>query len=139
MFIDMMMPMVYMLTGISALIFFVVMYLMMKVMIDRSAWSISLFKIFGYNFRETRRLYLSGNFYIISAGALICIPVCKRVMDGLYPYLVSNVSCGINLTFQWQLYVGIYMAILALYFIINQALAVKLKKVVPARILMKRE
>lgn len=138
-FIDMMMPMVYMLTGISALIFFVVMYLMMKVMIDRSAWSISLFKIFGYNFRETRRLYLNGNFYIISAGALICIPVCKRVMDGLYPYLVSNVSCGINLTFQWQLYVGIYMAILALYFIINQALAVKLKKVVPARILMKRE
>ena len=33
---------------ISTLIFAVVMYLMMKVMIDRSAFSISLIKVFGF-------------------------------------------------------------------------------------------
>lgn len=45
-FTDMMGPMVVMLVAISALIFMIVMYLMMKVMIDRSAFSISLMKVF---------------------------------------------------------------------------------------------
>ena len=46
-FTDMMGPMVSMLAAISALIFMIVMYLMMKVIIDRSAFSISLMKGFG--------------------------------------------------------------------------------------------
>ena len=70
-FTDMMGPMVVMLVAISALIFMIVMYLMMKVMIDRSAFSISLMKVFGYRRREIRRLYLDGNFYVILLGALI--------------------------------------------------------------------
>ena len=47
-FISLMMPMVVMMVTLSAVIFAVVMYLMMKVMIDRSAFGISLMKIFGY-------------------------------------------------------------------------------------------
>lgn len=49
---------------ISTLIFAVVMYLMMKVMIDRSAFSISLIKVFGFRTKEIRKLYLDGNFFI---------------------------------------------------------------------------
>lgn len=71
----MMGPMVVMLVAISALIFMIVMYLMMKVMIDRSAFSISLMKVFGYRRREIRRLYLDGNFYVILLGAVICVPL----------------------------------------------------------------
>lgn len=41
-FVTRMQPMIYMMVVVSALIFCVVMYLMMKVMIDRSAFSISL-------------------------------------------------------------------------------------------------
>lgn len=76
-FTDMMGPMVVMLVAISALIFMIVMYLMMKVMIDRSAFSISLMKVFGYRRREIRRLYLDGNFYVILLGALICVSAGK--------------------------------------------------------------
>lgn len=138
-FIDLMQPMIYTMCIVSALIFCVVMYLMIKVMIDRSAFGISLVKIFGYRTKEIRKLYLNGNFYIVAIGAAICIPLSKRVMDMIYPYLISNVTCGMNLSFGWQLYVGIWLAVIVLYFFINQLLVLRLKKIVPAEVLKNRE
>ncbi len=138
-FVSLMMPMVVMMTELSAVIFCIVMYLMMKVMIDRSAFGISLMRIFGYRTKEIRKLYLNGNFYVIAVGAAICLPLSKTLMDALYPYMISNIACGMNLTFPWQLYVGIYVAILALYFFINTLLVRRLKKIVPAEVLKARE
>lgn len=138
-FVKLMMPMVSSLSVISALIFVIVMYLMMKVMIDRSALNISLMKIFGYRTGEIRKLYLNGNFYMIAIGAAVAIPLSKVIMDAMYPYLVSNVAVGINLKFSWQLYVGIYAAVLVLYLVINQLLVGRLKKILPAEVLKNRE
>ena len=138
-FSDMMMPMISMLCVVSALIFIVVMYLMMKVMIDRSSFGISLMKIFGYRTNEIRKLYLNGNFYTVAVGALVCLPIAKWLMDAMYPMMIANIACGMNLRFTWQMYVGIYMAILVLYFIINWALVGHLKKMLPAEVLKNRE
>ena len=138
-FIKMMWPMIYMLLGCSVIIFCVVMYLMMKVMIDRSSFNISLIKIFGYRTKEIGKLYLRGNFYLVAAGALICIPLAKACMDAIYPMLVANVCSGMNLTFSWQLYAGIYAAVILLYLFINQLLVGRLKKMVPAEVLKNRE
>lgn len=138
-FSSMMMPMIYMLCGVSAIIFCVVMYLMMKVMIDRAAFSISLIKIFGFRSREVRKLYMDGNFYIVALGALICIPLSKKLMDLMYPLLISNVACGMNTRFTWQLYLGIYLTVIVLYLIINKLLVRRLNKIVPAEVLKNRE
>lgn len=138
-FVEQMMPMVSTLTTASALIFVVVMYLMMKVMIDRSAMSISLMKVFGYRKNEVRKLYLNGNLLIVAASALLGIPLSKIIMDSMYPYLVSNVACGINLVFSWQMYAGLFGAILILYFIINQILMRRVNKILPAEVLKNRE
>lgn len=138
-FVSMMGPMVTMLTVLSVLIFAVVMYLMMKVMIDRSAFSISLMKIFGYRTGEIRKLYLNGNFYMIALGAAICLPLAKWMMDAMYPVLISNIACGMNLSFTWQMYALIYLGIIGLYFIINQMLVGRLKKMIPAEVLKNRE
>lgn len=138
-FVDMMMSMVYMLTTMSALIFCVVMYLMMKVMIDRSGFGISLIKIFGYRTGEIRRLYLNSNFGIVAVGALICIPLSKIVMDSLYPLMVSNIASGMNLYFPPILYIGLYVSILLLYAVINFFLVRRLNKITPAEVLKNRE
>ena len=138
-FTRMMMPMIYMMIGVSAFIFFVVMYLMMKVMIDRSSYGISLLLVFGYRGKELKKLYLNGNFYMIAVGAAICLPVSKIVMDAMYPYLVSNVACGLDLGLSWQVYAGISVAILVLYFIITYLLVRRLGKIVPAEFLKNRE
>lgn len=124
---------------VSVLIFVVVMYLMMKVMIDCSALSISLMKVFGYRKREVRKLYLNGNLIIVTVSALLGIPLSKMIMDSMYPYLVSNVACGINLTFSWQMYAGLFCVILILYLIINRILMHRVNKIMPAEVLKNRE
>ncbi len=138
-FTDMMGPMVVMLVAISVLIFMIVMYLMMKVMIDRSAFSISLMKVFGYRRREIRRLYLDGNFYVILLGALICVPLAKWSMDLVYPYCIANVAIGMDLKFTPQIYIMIYGGILLCYMVINFLLVGRLNKLVPAEVLKNRE
>ena len=67
-FSDIMQGMILTIGGVSVLIFIVVMYLMMKVMIDRSSFNIALIKIFGYRNKEVKKMYLDGNFYIITIG-----------------------------------------------------------------------
>ena len=138
-FTDMMGPMVVMLVAISALIFMIVMYLMMKVMIDRSAFSISLMKVFGYRRREIRRLYLDGNFYVILLGAVVCVPLAKWSMDLVYPYCIANVAIGMDLKFTPQIYIMIYGGILLCYMVINFLLVGRLNKLVPAEVLKNRE
>lgn len=119
--------------------FMIVMYLMMKVMIDRSAFSISLMKVFGYRRREIRRLYLDGNFYVILLGAVICVPLAKWSMDLVYPYCIANVAIGMDLKFTPQIYIMIYGGILLCYMVINFLLVGRLNKLVPAEVLKNRE
>lgn len=138
-FADQMRSMVVMIVVISTLIFVVVMYLMMKVMIDRSSFSISLIKVFGYRTKEIRKLYLDGNFFIIAIGAAICLPLAKLIMNAVYPSLVSNVNCGTKLAYAPWLWAVLYCGIIVLYFIINRVLVGRLNKIVPAEVLKNRE
>jgi putative ABC transport system permease protein len=55
----------------------------------------------------------------VLVSALICVPTAKFIMDAFYPYLVSNVACGIDLTIFPVTYVLIFALIFVSYFIIN--------------------
>lgn len=138
-FTDLMMPMVIMMTVVSTIIFCVVMYLMLNVMIERASFGISLVKIFGYRTNEVRKLYLNGNTAVIAVGALIAIPAAKLFMDSIYPYMISNTACGMNLHFTWYMYAAIYIGIMLIYFAVNGLLTAKLKKITPAEVLKNRE
>ena len=131
--------MVLMVSVLSAVIFLVVLYLMVKVMVDRSAYSISLMKIFGYRTSEVRRLYLDGNFIVVALGALVCIPAAKAVMDAIYPNFIANVAIGMELSFSPLTYLGIYIAVLACYLLVEVLLVRRLNKMTPAEVLKNRE
>ena len=138
-FTSLMMPMIYVLSIASAAILLVVMYLMMKVMIDRSAYNISLIKVVGYKRKEVRKLYLDGNFYTIALGAMVCLPLSKVLMNKMFPYMIPNVSCGMNIGAPFIFYVVTYIVIIALYFVINTMLVRRLNKFTPAEVLKNRE
>ena len=138
-FSALMMPMIYTISFASVIIFCVVMYLMIKVMIDRSAYNISLIKVFGYRGKEIRKLYLDGNFYVIAIGALICLPLSKLLMNKMFPFMISNVACGLNLEAPFVFYIVAYIAIIVLYFIINSLLVRRLSRFTPAEVLKNRE
>lgn len=139
-YVEMMGPMVTTMSVASAVIFLVVMYLMVKMMIDRSAFNISLVKVFGFRNSEVRKMYLDGNFYIVVAGALISIPLCKAIMDYIYPrYLVCNVGVGVTADYPPVLFAAIFAVIIVLYLAINLVLTGRIRKIKPAEVLKNRE
>lgn len=139
-FTDMMMSMIILLGAVSVIIFIVVLYLMMKVMIDRSSFHISLMKIFGYKDKEVKRMYLDGNFYIVLIGGLVSIPLAKWILDMVYePAFVPNVACGVSKAFPMWMYGAVLAGILVLYFIINHLLICRIHKMIPAEVLKNRE
>ena len=123
----------------SIIVFVVVMYLMIKVMIDKSSFHISLIKTFGYTDREVRKMYLDGNLLTIIISGLISVPLSRLIMQPCWLFLCSNIAGGFNIHIPWYLYAGIYGLILGCYFIINGFLMIKLKKISPADILKNRE
>lgn len=138
-FTELMLPMVIMLMSVSVIIFFAVMYLMMGVMIERSSFGISLIKIFGFRTKEIRSLYLNGNTMVVAIGAAVCIPLAKAVIDAIYPWAVANVACGMNIRFEWYIYLLIFAGVMLIYFIVNSLLVRKINKITPAEVLKNRE
>lgn len=138
-FVDLMLPMVTTMIVASSLIMAIVMYLMMKVMLDHAAQSIALFKVFGYRRRELNRLFLNGNTLLIALGAAAAIPLSKFIMDALYPYLVSNVACAMNLTFDPWIYATLFAGCLALYAVIYALLTRKIHQVNLNEVLKQRD
>ena len=138
-FMEIMKPLMTMLIAVSTLVFLIVLYQMMKVMTDRSGYSISLMKIFGYRSKELRKLYLDGSFLLIAAAALVMLPLTKLLMDTVYPTFIANIACGIDLTWPFALYPLVYGGILLCYAIIRTLLLKKLKAMNPAQVLKDRE
>ena len=138
-FIKMMKPLMLTLISAGIVILFVVMYLMMGVMIDRSAMGISLIKIFGYRPREIRQLYLNSNLIVVAVGALAVIPLAKLIIDSIYPSFICNVACSMKLSYSWYIYLGIYALLLVIYLAARMLLVGKIKKITPAEILKNRE
>ena len=139
-FVNQMQGMIITLGTVSVIIFAIVLYLMMKVMIDRSAFSISLIKIFGYRDKELKKMYLDGNFYVIAIGALLSVPFGKIIMDAIYgPAFTPNVACGVDKSFSVWIYLGIFALVFILYFIINHLLVRRIRKMIPAEVLKNRE
>ena len=60
-------------------------------------------------------------------------------MDCLFPYMVSNIACGINISFSWWMYAGIFLSVLILYFIINRLLMLRVNQILPTEVLKNRE
>ena len=136
---QMIMPMFYTLISCSVIIFVLVMYLMVKVMIERSSLGISLLKVFGYRKRELKKLYLNGIFYVVIVGAILSILLAKLVIDRIFPIVIANAACGMNLEFSRELYVLVFVIILALYIIIERLLVAKLDAISLEEVLKNRE
>ena len=138
-FVNLMAGMVYTMIIASSAIMAVVMYLMMKVMIDRSAGGIALFKVFGYRRGELSKLFIDGNTVLIAMGTLAAIPLSKILMDAVYPYLVSNVACSIDLRFPFWVYAALFCGVMLLYAVINRLLVRRIDRIDMGVVLKNRE
>jgi putative ABC transport system permease protein len=138
-YLDSMMGAIVVLLVLSVVIFVVVMFLLIKMMIDKSTFNISLLKVLGYHEKRVRKLYLGSTLYTVIITGLIAVPVCKLVINQLFPYMVYNVAGAFDTGFKIKEYLVIAIIILASYFLSNLILRRYLKKITLAEILKDRE
>ncbi|MBQ1322105.1 MAG: ABC transporter permease [Solobacterium sp.] len=86
-----MMDLVY---AFAVVIFFVLMYLMTKTIIEKNAQSISMIKILGYSPGEISRLYIVVTFLAVIAFMLLSMPIVTRAIIFLYKYMILREMTG---------------------------------------------
>ncbi|MCR4718118.1 MAG: FtsX-like permease family protein [Firmicutes bacterium] len=138
-FMTLMAGMIVMLIGVSVLIFISVMYLLMKLEIDRSRSSISLLKALGYDRKTVHSFYIGNSFYITLAAVAFGIPLCKKIVDAIYPYAVSNVNGGFKAVISSFHYILVLLIILLSYLVTRLMLVRYLEKINLSEILKDRE
>lgn len=138
-FLTLMWGMIVMLIVVSMIIFVAVMYLLMKLEIDRSSFSISLLKAIGYPEKTVNSFYLSSTFYIMLAVLIIGIPLCKLIINAAYPFCVSNVNAGFEAVLSPFQYLIIIAIEIGTYFMTRFMLVRYLRKIKITEILKNRE
>jgi putative ABC transport system permease protein len=73
----------YMMMAMAIPIYLILVYLLTKTVIDRSARSISYMKVFGYRNREVNKLYLASISGMVIASLLLSLPLIIYVLTGL--------------------------------------------------------
>lgn len=138
-FMTLMFSMIVMLIGVSVLIFISVMYLLMKLEIDRSRPAISLLKALGYDSKTVHSFYIDNSFYITLAAVVLGIPFCKKIVDAIYPYAVSNVNGGFKAVISPFHYLLVVIITFLSYFVTRLILVNYLEKINLSEILKDRE
>lgn len=69
-----------------------VVYLLLKMIIDKSKVNISMVKIFGYTKSEINKLYLNGNFIILLIAYGIAIPIGYNITKIFYDSIFIDMS-----------------------------------------------
>ena len=85
-------------------LFLILIYLLTKTVIDRSARSISYMKVFGYRDREISRLYVRSITVTVLVSLVLCLPIIVGVIDVLVQVMMSQYSGNLEIWIAPQTY-----------------------------------
>lgn len=78
---------------ISVIIFVIVTFLLIKAMIERSSFDISMLKIMGYGNRDVSKIYLDHNILTVIASSAVGIPLSVAVIGKLVNMMTAAMKC----------------------------------------------
>lgn len=82
-------------TWSSMLIMVVVLYVLIRMVVARQRYSISLLKALGYSDRQVGRLYLDNYFWLVVASIAVAIPVSVGIMSQVWRLMTVHLPIGI--------------------------------------------
>ena len=86
-------------------LFLILIYLLTKTVIDRSARSISYMKVFGYHDREISKLYIRSITITVLVSLVLCLPIIVFVIDLLVQVMMTQYSGNLEIWIAPQTYV----------------------------------
>lgn len=103
----------------SVLIYMILMYILVKVVIDKNSLSISYMKVFGYTKKEISKLYLTPTAIVVIISLFICIPLEVLAFKGVLEVLSSMIEGYLEFYLPLWVYVEIVIVGIVAYFAIN--------------------
>ena len=117
-------------------LFLILIYLLTKTVIDRSARSISYMKVFGYHDREISRLYVRSITATVLISLVICLPILYFALDGLVQIMMSRYAGNLQIFIAPETYVKEVLMGAATYFVVALLHIRRIRKV-PLALAMK--
>ena len=111
--------MMFLIQVFSVLIFLVLMYILTKVVIDKNAIAISFMKVFGYESKEIRRLYLNASTFTVIASLILCIPLEIQLMKLIMVYAFSKLEGYLPFYLSGYIIIQVVFTGIISYLIIN--------------------
>lgn len=117
----------------------IIMYILTKVVIDKNAISISYMKVFGYNDKEIRKLYLTATAIVAIASLIVCIPLEIGLFKLTLVFLSSMIEGYMEFYLPLRVYIEIVVIGMVSYFAINALHIHSIKKIPMTDALKNRE
>lgn len=117
-------------------LFLILIYLLTKTVIDRSARSISYMKVFGYHDREISRLYIRSITVTVLASLVLCLPIIVGALDLIVQVMMSKYAGNLEIWIAPQTYV-IEVLVGAVTYAVVAALHMRRIRSVPLALAMK--
>ncbi|MDO4850922.1 MAG: FtsX-like permease family protein [Actinomycetota bacterium] len=114
---------------LSIPIFVILIYLLTKTVIDRSARSISYMKVFGYRNREIDRLYLRSITVAVIASLLLSVPILVALLSVMFKEMMASMNGNFLFSVSGQRMVLDVLIGIATYLIVALLHARHVKKV----------
>lgn len=123
----------------SVIVYMVVLYIITKVVIEKNAISISYMKVFGYEPKEIRKLYLTATTIVVLVSLIICIPMEVWMFKGVLVFLSSMIDGYIAFYLPIWVYVEIVVIGIVAYLSINSLHVLSVKRIPMTDALKNRE
>ncbi|HHV29278.1 MAG TPA: ABC transporter permease [Clostridium sp.] len=123
----------------SVFAYLVLMYLLTKIVIDKNSLYISFMKVFGYEKKEIRKLYLDASAIVTLVSLLICLPLEAYVFKMALVYISSLIEGYMDFYLPVSVYVKIVITGALAYFVINALHLQKVKRIPMNEALKNRE
>lgn len=125
--------------GIAVIIYLVLMYILTKIVIDKNAIYISLMKVFGYEEKEIKKLYLTTTTFVVAASLFLTLPLVYLTMKKCFELVLIKMSGYIPVYIPMYIFAEVIAIGLATYFIINFFHKKKVYRIEMAAALKNRE
>mgnify|MGYP003294312243 CR=1 FL=1 len=123
----------------AVVIYLVLMYVLTKVIIEKNALSISLMKVFGYNNKEIRKLYLNATSIAVIVCLFLVMPIEKITFGFIMKYAMARIEGYVELFIPLYVFAMVVGIGIATYFVINKLHIRKINKIPMGDALKDRE
>jgi putative ABC transport system permease protein len=113
----------------AVMIYLVLMYILTKLAIEKNALCISFMKVFGYEDKQIRKVYLHAGTFTVIASLIICLPLEGIAAKASILAAMNKTSGYIEPYIPKHIYFIIVAVGLASYFIINTFHVIRVSKI----------